>query len=62
MATNLDSNAFNRTLLYDLLMIKTDVEITGKASSILNSLITRTIAAMTQEDVAWVENQVKNLD
>lgn len=63
MATNAELKIVQKTALYDLLTLKTDMEEADKAGSLvlLNKLINKTKAVMDSEDVAYVEKMLSEL-
>lgn len=54
MPNMMEMRSAQKTLLFDLLLLKKDV----KDNPRLNEMISRTEAGMEEEDVAWVEKMV----
>jgi hypothetical protein len=58
MSTNTEISRELKDRLYDLLTLKRS----GIESPVLDHMINKAMAVMTQEDVAWVEKQISKLD
>jgi len=62
MATNAELKIMQKNTLFDLLKLKRDNEKKGHKVAGLNDLIVKTRASMEQEDVAWVEKTIEELE
>ena len=58
MPSNTEIRSAQKTLLFDLLMLKRDLK---TANSRLNEMIAKQEAGMEEEDVAWVEKKIAQL-
>ncbi|MCL1821012.1 MAG: hypothetical protein FWG36_10215 [Oscillospiraceae bacterium] len=64
MPTNMEMSYMQKNALYDLLLLKLDMETENSGVNLkyLNRLINKTVASMEAEDVAWVEKQIASLE
>ena len=61
MAANMEISVIQKSYLFDLLMLKKADQKTGRVNDDLDILITKTMATMEKEDVAWVEKNIAQL-
>jgi len=62
MATNTEVRTAQKSELYDLLMLKKEIEKDSAGYKALIRLINKKEAAMEAEDVAYVEKKIAELD
>lgn len=59
MPSMTELRTIQKSTLFDLLKLKKELQLDAKP---LNDLILKSIVVMDEEDVAWVEKQIANLD
>jgi hypothetical protein len=62
MATNAELRLVQTTFYFDLLQMQAENKKSGIEVKGLKTMISRTKAGMTKEDIAWVEQQIAEIE